>query len=134
MSLPYGLPRPRRNYYGRQRAAKPASLVSGVKFVRRYFRCPTRASPQPSAVGRPSDSSFRNLDRFPDDFMFQFTADEAEALVSQKVIPSRRSLAGTLPLVFTQEGIAMLSSVLSRRRGGISAFPDSDIELSPSTG
>lgn len=58
----------------------------------------------------------RNLDRFPQDFMFQLTREEAELLVSQNVIPSRRSLGGTLPLVSTQEGIAMLPSVLRSPR------------------
>ena len=58
----------------------------------------------------------RNLERFPEDFMFQLTEQEAEALVSQSVIPSRRSLGGSLPYVFTQEGVAMLSSVLRSRR------------------
>ena len=58
----------------------------------------------------------RNLNRFPDDFMFQLTAEEAEALVSQNVIPSRRSLGGFLPYAFTQEGVAMLSSVLRSER------------------
>ena len=55
----------------------------------------------------------RNMDRFPDDFMFQLTQDEVDVLVSQNVIPSKRSLGGYLPYVFNQEGIAMLSSVLS---------------------
>lgn len=58
----------------------------------------------------------RNLDRFPDDFMFQLTAEEAEVVVSQNATPSRQSLGGHLPLVFTQEGIAMLSSVLRSPR------------------
>lgn len=58
----------------------------------------------------------RNLARFPDDFMIQLTAEEAEALVSQNVIPSRRSLGGFLPYAFTQEGVAMLSSVLRSER------------------
>jgi hypothetical protein len=58
----------------------------------------------------------RNLDRFPQDFMFQLTAEEAETLVSQNVIPTRRSLGGSLPYVFTQEGVAMLSSVLKSAR------------------
>ena len=58
----------------------------------------------------------RNLDRFPEDFMFQLTVEEAEAMVSQNAIPSRRSLGGYLPLVFTQEGIAMLSGVLRSPR------------------
>ncbi len=54
----------------------------------------------------------RNIDRFPEDFMFRLTEEEADALVSQNVIPSKRSLGGSLPYVFTQEGVAMLSSVL----------------------
>jgi hypothetical protein len=58
----------------------------------------------------------RNLDRFPEDFMFRLTAEEAEFLVSQNVIPSRRSLGGSSPYVFTQEGVAMLSSVLTSPR------------------
>ncbi|MBI4656537.1 MAG: ORF6N domain-containing protein [Elusimicrobia bacterium] len=58
----------------------------------------------------------RNRDRFPDYFMFQLSEEEACLLVSQKVIPSRRSLGGFLPYAFTQEGVAMLSSVLRSRR------------------
>jgi hypothetical protein len=54
----------------------------------------------------------RNRQRFPDDFMIQITAEEAQAMVSQNVIPSLRSLGGSLPYAFTQEGVAMLSSVL----------------------
>jgi hypothetical protein len=58
----------------------------------------------------------RNLGRFPPDFMFQLSPEEAEALVSQNVIPSRGSLGGSLPYAFTQEGVAMLSSVLRSER------------------
>src|SRR5881394_1478632 len=58
----------------------------------------------------------RNQDRFPEDFMFQLTEKEAELLVSQNVIPSKQSLGGYLPYVFTQEGVAMLSSVLRSKR------------------
>jgi len=54
----------------------------------------------------------RNISRFPDDFMFQISAEEVDLLVSQSVIPSRRSLGGALPYAFTQEGVAMLSGVL----------------------
>jgi len=54
----------------------------------------------------------RNLDRFPADFMFQLTDEEASSLVSQNVIPSRRSLGGSLPYAVTDQGVAMLSSVL----------------------
>ena len=39
----------------------------------------------------------RNESRFPADFMFRLSPEEAEALVSQNVIPSKRSLGGSLP-------------------------------------
>jgi len=58
----------------------------------------------------------RNQSRFPADFMFQLRAREADNLVSQNVIPSRRSFGGSLPYAFTQEGVAMLSSVLNSER------------------
>jgi Pyruvate/2-oxoacid:ferredoxin oxidoreductase gamma subunit len=55
----------------------------------------------------------RNKERFPEDFMFRLNSEEAEMLVSQNVIPSVKYFGGFLPYVFTQEGIAMLSSVLT---------------------
>ncbi len=58
----------------------------------------------------------RNRERFPGDFMLQLTESEASLLVSQNAIPSRKHLGGYLPYVFTQEGIAMLSSVLRSKR------------------
>lgn len=59
----------------------------------------------------------RNPERFPEDFMFQLTEEEAKIVVSQNATPAWRSrLGGYLPLVFTQEGIAMLSSVLRSPR------------------
>ena len=48
--------------------------------------------------------------------MFQLSKKEAELLVSQNVIPSKRSLGGFLPYAFTQEGVSMLSSVLRSSR------------------
>lgn len=61
----------------------------------------------------------RNCDRFPEDFMFQLTAEEVEALRSQNVILNtgkRGHNIKYLPYAFTQEGIAMLSSVLRSSR------------------
>ncbi|OGI18504.1 MAG: hypothetical protein A3B68_07095 [Candidatus Melainabacteria bacterium RIFCSPHIGHO2_02_FULL_34_12] len=58
----------------------------------------------------------RNKDRFPEDFMFQLTKEEVESMVSQNVIPSKQSLGGYLPYVFTELGVAMLSSVLNSER------------------
>lgn len=54
----------------------------------------------------------RNIDRFPDDFMFQLSDDEVEFMVSQNAIPSRKHLGGSLPYVFTEQGVSMLSAVL----------------------
>jgi hypothetical protein len=58
----------------------------------------------------------RNADRFPDDFLLQLSPEEANLLVSQNVIPSRRSFGGSLPYAFTEQGVAMLSSVLKSTR------------------
>jgi hypothetical protein len=58
----------------------------------------------------------RNPKRFPSDFLFELDEEEVEALLSHNVIPSRRSLGGSRPLAFTEQGIAMLSSVLTSER------------------
>jgi len=50
--------------------------------------------------------------RFPADFMFQLTAEEFDNLKSQSVISSWGG-SRKLPLAFTENGVAMLSSVLS---------------------
>jgi len=55
----------------------------------------------------------RNNKRFPSDFMFQLTDLEVELLVSQNAIPSKKHLGGYLPYVFTEQGVANLSSVLT---------------------
>jgi len=59
----------------------------------------------------------RNRRRFPEDFMFRLTAAEAESLTSQIAI-SKPGRGGrrTLPYVFTEQGVAMLSSVLNSER------------------
>jgi hypothetical protein len=54
----------------------------------------------------------RNSDRFPSDFMFQLTDDEYEPLRSQIVISKRKGGRRYLPYAFTEQGVAMLSSVL----------------------
>jgi hypothetical protein len=60
----------------------------------------------------------RNLERFPSDFMFQLTDDEAAVLRSQTVIlkPGRGKHRKYLPYAFTEQGVAMLSSVLRSHR------------------
>lgn len=58
----------------------------------------------------------RNIDRFPEDFMFQLTKTEFENLKSQIVISSQWGGRRTLPYAFTEQGVAMLSSVLRSKR------------------
>jgi len=58
----------------------------------------------------------RNISRFPEDFMFQLNSTEAEQLVSQNVIPHKKYFGGSLPYAFTEQGVAMLSSVLNSER------------------
>lgn len=59
----------------------------------------------------------RNADRFPDDFMFRLTAHEAKSLRSQFVTSNGgRGGSRYLPYVFTEHGVAMLSSVLKSKR------------------
>ncbi|HEX9365077.1 MAG TPA: ORF6N domain-containing protein [Vicinamibacterales bacterium] len=60
----------------------------------------------------------RNRERFPGDFMFRLTAKEAESLRSQTVIlkGARGRHRKYLPKVFTEQGVAMLSSVLRSAR------------------
>ena len=59
----------------------------------------------------------RNIDRFPKDFMFQLTKKEDEVLRSQIGI-SKKGWGGRryAPYVFTEQGVAMLSSVLNSKR------------------
>jgi hypothetical protein len=60
----------------------------------------------------------RNLERFPEDFMFQLTKQEKESLRSQIVISNVGGRGGRryLPYAFTEHGVAMLSSVLCSHR------------------
>jgi hypothetical protein len=58
----------------------------------------------------------RNIERFPKDFMFQLTAAEWKNLKSQIVISSWGGLRRAAPYAFTEQGVAMLSSVLRSKR------------------
>src|SRR3989338_7061188 len=58
----------------------------------------------------------RNNERFPDDFMFQLTEYEWDNLKSQFATSSLHGGRRTLPYVFTEHGVLMLSSVLNSKR------------------
>jgi hypothetical protein len=79
------------------------------KDLARLYRVPTKALVQ--AVNR-------NRSRFPPDFMFQLTTVEFEFLRSQFVTSNGRGSGGRRyrPYAFTEQGVAMLSSVLRSRR------------------
>jgi len=102
-----------------QSLANTRSLESLIRFIRgqrvivdsdlaALYQVETRTLNQ--AVGR-------NLDRFPEDFMFQLTIEEAESLRSQFVISNAvRGGRRYLPYAFTEHGVVMLSSVLKSQR------------------
>jgi hypothetical protein len=58
----------------------------------------------------------RNLKRFPSDFMFQLTEEENDSLISHFAISKGSGGHRKLPHVFTEQGVAMLSSVLKSDR------------------
>jgi len=64
----------------------------------------------------------RNSNRFPADFMFQLNNEEVDLMVSQNAIPSRQVLGGSMPYVFTEQGLA-LYSVLQIKDKALNAIP-----------
>ncbi|MGD9080935.1 MAG: ORF6N domain-containing protein, partial [Desulfobacterales bacterium] len=58
----------------------------------------------------------RNINRFPDDFMFELSKKEYQSLRSQNVTLKRGQHSKYLPFVFTEQGVAMLSSVLKSEK------------------
>jgi ORF6N domain len=69
------------------------------------------------ATGHMNRAVKRNPERFPKDFMFQLTLREAESLICQiGISKTGRGGRRSRPYVFTQEGVAMLSSVLQSQR------------------
>jgi hypothetical protein len=112
-------------------APKPENLAPLILLVRgeRVLLGQHLAALYSVSVGALNQAVKRNIERFPDDFMFQLTAEEYEALRSQIVISSRDlSLRSQnvilkrgehikyLPYAFTEQGIAMLSTVLRSPR------------------
>jgi len=58
----------------------------------------------------------RNTERFPSDFMFRLSAQEFANLKSQLVISSWGGIRRAAPYAFTEQGVAMLSSILRSDR------------------
>ena len=69
------------------------------------------------ATGALNQAVKRNRERFPEDFMFQLTPAEKEIWISQIVISNREKMGlRHRPFDFTENGVAMLSSVLKSRK------------------
>ena len=68
------------------------------------------------STGNLNKAITRNLDRFPDDFMFQLSQKEHESLRFQFGILKRGQHSKYLPRAFSEQGVAMLSSVLRSKR------------------
>ncbi len=59
----------------------------------------------------------RNIDRFPEDFMFQLTKPEWQELITIcDKLPNNIKFSPALPFAFTEQGVAMLSSVLKSKK------------------
>ncbi len=58
----------------------------------------------------------RNPNRFPDDFVFVLTENEVDFMVSQNAIPSKQSFGGSLPFVFTEQGVAAVAGVIKSEK------------------
>jgi uncharacterized membrane-anchored protein YjiN (DUF445 family) len=67
-------------------------------------------------TGNLNKAVMRNRDRFPADFMFRRTSEEAERLIFQIGMSKERGGRRHLPYAFTEQGVAMLSSVLKSER------------------
>lgn len=66
-----------------------------------------------SETKRLKEAVRRNLKRFPSDFMFELTKEEFDSLRSQIASSNKRGGTRYMPFAFTEQGVAMLSSVLN---------------------
>jgi hypothetical protein len=77
----------------------------------------------------------RNLDRFPEDFTFQLSREEFSYLKSQIVISSWGGLRRATPYAFTEQGVAMLSSVLRNYiKDNMDSFINDYLSVDPKAG
>ena len=67
----------------------------------------------------------RNIDRFPKDFMFQLTKSEwTELITNCDKLPSSAKFSPSKPFAFTEQGVAMLSSVLKSKKSNRGKYRD----------
>lgn len=99
-------------------AVVPASISQKIYFLRgqRVMLSPDLARLYGVEVRALVQAVQRNSDRFPDDFLFQLKDDEYKNLKSQFVTSSWGGARRANPYAFTEQGVAMLSSVLRSKR------------------
>ena len=105
----------------KKRISKPENIASLIHFLRgeKVLLSEHLADLYGVSVSALNQAVKRNIQRFPDDFMFQLTREETDVVLasrSQNVILKRGGNIKYLPLAFTEQGIAMLSSVLRSPR------------------
>jgi len=93
------------------------TLIVPKKLKLEYYLFPLLRKFYGVETKRLNEQVQRNLERFPDDLMFQLTAQETESLRSQ-IATSNKGRSGRRyrPYAFTEQGVAMLSSVLRSKR------------------
>src|SRR5947207_13075851 len=95
-----------------QQVAKVIRVIRGEKVLLDFDLAPLYGV----TTGNLNKAMRRNRERFPSDFMFQLTAAEAESLIFQFGIAKGRGGRRHRPYAFTEQGVAMLSSVLNSPR------------------
>lgn len=100
-----------------RRAARQANLAElDLAPATSWRPCGSLAALYGVTTGNLNLAVRRNQRRFPEDFVFQLTAEEFEALRLQNARPKGRGGRRTPPYAFTEQGVAMLSSVLRSDR------------------
>ena len=64
----------------------------------------------------------RNSDKFPKDYAYQLSDQEVETMVSHNAIPSKQSLGGHNPWVFTEKGLYMVATILKSPKATEATF------------
>jgi hypothetical protein len=99
---------------------KPEKIVSSIYFIRgeKVMLDSDLASLYAVETRTLKQAVKRNIKRFPEDFMFELTREEYNSLTSQIVIlkKGRGEHSKYLPFAFTEQGVAMLSSILNSDR------------------
>jgi hypothetical protein len=95
-----------------RQVAKVIRVILGEKVLLDFDLAPLYGV----TTGNLNKAMRRNRERFPSDFMFQLTAAEAESLIFQFGRAKGRGGRRHRPYAFTEQGVAMLSSMLDRPR------------------